>query len=85
MDYTSRLVLAFIIGGGVGFGISYVFGNPVGWILVGAAVALATDSAWQTIRNSKKSSSNSQPTIVNQNLPQIRQKLPKSKPPKFNF
>ena len=83
MDYWSRVILASIMGFGVGLAISYFFGNAFFWIFISLAFALATETSLRTVKNVNlppnpiigKSGENQHPT----------NKLPPQKPPKPNF
>ena len=51
------MVIAAFIGGGVGYGVSFLFGDPVYWILLCATIAIATDSALRMMHRGHRSSS----------------------------
>lgn len=56
IDYTSRLVLAAIVGGGLGYGIHYFFAQDLVLMVgLGIAIGLASDSALRTMINVKPS------------------------------
>ena len=43
--------MAAIIGGGIGYGISFLFGDAMYWIFLCAVFAIATDSAVRMMRS----------------------------------
>lgn len=54
MDYWTRLILAAIIGGGLGWAISrYIAGDMFGLIFIGVAIALAVETGLRTAKNIK--------------------------------
>ena len=55
VDYWSRLILAIMIGVGLGLSMSHFlgFGNHLAWVLGFVGVALATETSFRTIKNVK--------------------------------
>ncbi|OGY45784.1 MAG: hypothetical protein A2731_03195 [Candidatus Buchananbacteria bacterium RIFCSPHIGHO2_01_FULL_39_8] len=84
MDYWSRITLASLIGGGVGFGIGYFFGNYLIWIFIGLAFAVATESSLRTIKNVKAKPSQLKGVPPADTI-QKKQILINKKPPKVRF
>lgn len=82
LDYWSRLILATIIGVGVGLGISYFFGNPIIWVGLCLAITIATESSLRTISEVKVPPN---PVLDNSAKDQtFKKSLPKkSRKPKF--
>lgn len=83
MDYWNRLILASIIGTGVGLGISHFFGNPIIWVGFSLAASIATESSLRTIKNVK-----APPNPIVDNMPKDKVDTEKSalkKPLKPNF
>jgi len=81
MDYSSRIILVSLVGGGIGFGIGHFFSNHLVWIFVCIAFALAADSAIRTIKNVE-----AQPGPIKRQLPMTKKDKPiSSKPPKIRF
>ena len=55
MDFDNRIILAAMLGLGVGFGLGYFFGNTMIWSIFCLAVALATQSTWPVTKPESKS------------------------------
>jgi hypothetical protein len=55
VDYWSRLILAVIIGVGIGLSMSHFLGlgNHLSWVLGFVGVSLATETSFRTIKNVK--------------------------------
>jgi len=85
MDYWSRIILAAILGAGIGLGINYLLGSAdyLAWVLGCVGVSLATETSLTTIRNVKAPTNPVLNKIVEK--PETFKNLPRQKPLKPNF
>ncbi len=81
MDYWTRIILASVIGLGIGLLLGYFFGNYLIWIIFCLAFLLATETSLRTIKNVKGPPS----PLKNQNLVVKERNLPFKKPPQPKF
>jgi len=83
MDYWVRLILATIIGIGIGLGIAHFLGNHIIWVGFCLAASIATESALRTFINVKVPDN---PIIEKADKNSVnKKKIPNEKPPKHNF
>ncbi|MFA6255335.1 MAG: hypothetical protein WC675_04890 [Patescibacteria group bacterium] len=85
MDYWSRIILATIIGVGIGLGINHLLGSQdyLAWALGCTGVALATETSLRTIKNVGAPPNPVLDRIVEK--PETFNSLPRQKPKKPNF
>lgn len=82
MDYWTRIIIAAMLGAGVGWGVGYLFGDYLVWIFVCLAFALASETSLRTIKNVGPPNNpvlDRMPKSRNSNESILRQKPPKPK------
>jgi len=84
MDYSTRVILAAIMGGGTGFAVSYFFwGDLFTMVFLGTALALAVDTGLRTAKNYNMPVN---PVLrKSHNLNSSEPSIPKEKPQKPYF